>query len=181
MLYTIKCRRGHCGSRFEHEGTSGDPIHDTKILDNRAASQGWFRETTAGGWLCPFDAPKELPISPPMIECSGEGCLNACLQTDETEAISMGWHSIDVPKQATQWLCTRCWKASQPEKPKPTEAEVEKWLEQTLARDESRIRQIARAIAKEEIGLLAGRMWIKVSKGMALEAALESESTEMPF
>ncbi len=150
MLYTIKCRRGHCGAGFEHQGSNSDPVHNEQILGQRAISHGWVIDMDGGGWLCPFDAPKADLPSGPKFTCSGtdKTCLNACYADDDAEAVSMGWHDARLsPILEPNWLCTQCWKASQPEEPKPerpAEPDIEKWVEQTLVRNEQSIREIAR-------------------------------------
>lgn len=122
MIYTIKCRRGHCGAKHDTEDIDigYDPsvateFHQTIVL------HGWIKDEQ--GWLCPFDAPKpaaEKPIEeehPFGTFCKRGQCGNANMSTLTNRLIEDGWRA-----SAGEWLCPACWKTTQPD-PGPAMAE----------------------------------------------------------
>lgn len=115
MIYTIRCRRGHCGSQYQYDfGALGLERAATEI-EKRAESRGWCRDDA--GWLCPFDAPKPAPKTTGEVLGTGDytGCMqslcgnvNVCL--DEKNLVKDGWRRV-----GGEWYCPACWKTTQPE------------------------------------------------------------------
>lgn len=161
MIYTIRCRRGHCGSQYQYDfGTLGLEMAAMEI-EKRAESRGWYRDDA--GWLCPFDAPQpaaEKPI-PKMLSkatpsedytrCSFQDCCNANLCTSNERLTRDGWHTKEIGQHGQQWLCPACWKTTQPE-PTPewekgvlANAEaIEEGLEREAADRLQEMRKVAR-------------------------------------
>jgi len=112
MIYTIKCRRGHCGSQFAYESHNREPGDCEQTLRERAEKQGWvYCHDGTLGWLCPFDAPKEA--AKPTTNCSFPGCSNTCRTHAPEVLVACGWHGLH--NDANEWLCPACWKTTQPD------------------------------------------------------------------
>lgn len=118
MIYRVKCKRGHCGARFETDDRDPieDPGHSAMNLEKAAEHAGWHRDLQ--GWLCPFDAPKEAakPQEALLTLCCTKMCNNGNVSNVRELLIADGWHQKkerDVPEFS--WLCPACWKTTQPE------------------------------------------------------------------
>ena len=118
MIYTIKCRRGHCGSQYCLEIADHNLKAGREHIEENAKARGWIEgHDGAIGWLCPFDAPKPAaePVDQNIVAstfCSGLGCCNASTVSVPTILLSNGWH---LNNDTHSWICPACWKTTQPE------------------------------------------------------------------
>lgn len=132
MIYTIKCRRGHCGSQFAYESVARQrPEEAAKEGQDQARQRGWVNEYGSSiSWLCPFDAPKEAakaihPDKEMLTHCGFPGCMTGHLTDNPAFLAKDGWRRVSTEMgKPAQWFCAACWKAGLPEPTaKPAETE----------------------------------------------------------
>lgn len=188
MIYTIRCRAGHCGARFQTDDRDPleGPVQSAMNIEKAAEKQGWYRENLSG-WVCPFHAPKAAADKPiPKILskatpgedytiCSQSDCCNANLCTTEGVLKHDGWHRIGVGP----WYCPACWKITQPE-PEEEDREVDV---NAQAAHEVTLEDI-RELAREEIKAAFRRIYDKCTSPNPVDDRLESlisQEAELPF
>ena len=195
MIYTIRCKKGHCPARFQTDDRDPmeGPSTSANNIESKAREHGWVEIDR--GWLCPFDAPNpaaEKPIPKTLSEatpgedytiCSFQDCCNANLTTTEGVLLKDGWRrALRAATEPAFWLCPACWKTTQPEtEPGPDPI---KELED-LEREAAERRQEMRKVAKEEIRAAFARILNKSERGGkarcdALATMIEDEAA-VPF
>jgi len=153
MLYTIKCRRGHCGASHSGAVCEQTLTGDLFRLQERMRLVGWL--DGPAGWLCPFDAPKPATKGPKQghakrMLCARFECMNLCDTTDPGELTAHGWHQTSRTVDKEAWYCPACWKTTQPE---PIHAQAAAIMNPAPASDWSidEIKEVAAEVAKAEI------------------------------
>lgn len=178
MLFTIRCRRAYCGSRYQLDFGSSGLEDGARDVENQASAKGWVR--TGDGWLCPADAPR--PAAAPIVphsqgtHCEGSGCLNLCRTDVHADLKANGWHRIGVGP----WYCRACWNTIQPE-PVPETEMSEDDLEREAAERRQEIRKVAKEVVEEAFQRLLAKTKKDEVPGISWFARLLETEANLPF